>query len=154
MKIIKYISIIILVFYYCNSFGQDMAIYNFVSNAQQSQFNQLTNQLRCLVCQNENLANSNASLAIDIRAQIAAMIIKGYSSTEILSYLVSRYGNYILYKPPVMKITWLLWFSPPILLIIGLGILYFAIFRQRKYKHDEISAIEKQKIQKFLSLME
>ena len=84
----------------------------------------LTEQLRCLVCQNETLADSRADLAEDLRKQIREQMRAGKSDQEILAFLTQRYGDFVLYKPPVKATTYLLWFGPFILLIAGTGVLY------------------------------
>lgn len=80
----------------------------------------LSRELRCLVCQNETIADSNAELAVDLRREIRGMIRDGQSDTQILDFLVARYGDFVLYRPPLKAITVLLWGGPVALLIIGI----------------------------------
>ena len=87
-------------------------------------------ELRCLVCQNQNIADSNAPLALDLRAQVSDMILTGKSDTEIKSYLVARYGDFVLYRPPVKPQTWLLWGGPFVLLLFGL-LIAWRVLRKR-----------------------
>lgn len=83
----------------------------------------LSEQLRCLVCQNQTLADSNAELAVDLRRQVREQLRQGASDDEVKQYLVQRYGDFVLYKPPVKPLTWLLWFGPLLLLIaVGAGL--------------------------------
>src|SRR2546421_10018724 len=84
----------------------------------------LTQQLRCLVCQNETLADSQADLAEDLRKQIREQMKAGKSDQEILAYLTQRYGDFVLYNPPVKATTYLLWFGPFVLLLAGTFVLY------------------------------
>src|SRR5205807_10485966 len=84
----------------------------------------LTEELRCLVCQNETLADSRADLAEDLRKQIREQMKAGKSDKEIIAYLTDRYGDFVLYKPPVKSTTYLLWFGPFVLLFAGIGVLY------------------------------
>ena len=79
----------------------------------------LSAELRCLVCQNQTLADSNADLAVDLRRQVEAMIANGDSDEKIKHYLVDRYGDFVLYRPPVQRNTTLLWFGPFLLLLLG-----------------------------------
>lgn len=79
----------------------------------------LSKELRCLVCQNETIADSNAELAVDLRREIRGMIRDGRSDNEILDFMVTRYGDFVLYRPPVKGITLLLWAGPILLLLIG-----------------------------------
>ena len=81
---------------------------------------ELSKELRCLVCQNETIADSNAELAVDLRREIRGMIHDGKSNAEILDFMVSRYGDFVLYRPPVKGITMLLWGGPLALLLIGI----------------------------------
>ena len=91
----------------------------------------LTKQLRCLVCQNETLADSQAQLAEDLRREIREQIKAGKSDQEILAYATQRYGDFILYNPPVKATTWLLWFGPFLLLVAG-SVLLFRFLKQRR----------------------
>src|SRR6056297_4207657 len=126
--------------------SQQHKIYQFKSEAQQQQFKTLTWELRCLVCQNQNLAESDAALAGDLRAEVAAKIKAGYTNQDVIKYLVARYGDYILYKPPVMKTTWLLWFGPFALLIFGLIFLFviISIIRKRGNASEQLSDKEQE----------
>ena len=106
--------------------------YHFDQPSQQQRFDSLTTELRCLVCQNQNLAESNAALATDLRGQIYQQILKGQSNKQIIDYLVSRYGDFILYRPPVNVATLGLWFGPLLLLIVGLGYLFYYLKRNMR----------------------
>ncbi len=94
---------------------------------QQERFNRLTNELRCLVCQNQNLADSDAPLAHDLRNEVFAMMQAGKSNDEIKQFLVERYGDFVLYRPPVQINTYVLWLSPLILLLGGAWVLRSSI---------------------------
>ncbi len=91
----------------------------------------LAENLRCLVCQNESLASSHAELAEDLRREVREMIKKGMSDTEITDFLVARYGDFVLYKPPVRGATMLLWFGPFALLLVGAGVLVYQVRKHR-----------------------
>lgn len=100
---------------------------------QQEIYDRLTYELRCLVCQNENIASSNADLAKDLRDEVYLMIVdKGMSEQEIKDFVVERYGDFVLYRPPVKKSTWLLWGGPFIMLLIGLIVMFFVIRSNRQ----------------------
>ncbi len=90
----------------------------------------LSAELRCLVCQNQTIADSNAGLAVDLRNQVREMLRAGKSEKEILAYMTQRYGDFVLYRPPVNSNTALLWFGPPALLVVG-GISLWLILRRR-----------------------
>ena len=91
----------------------------------------LAENLRCLVCQNESLASSHSDLADDLRREVREQMQKGLSDKEIIDYLVSRYGDFVLYDPPVKKSTLVLWFGPFALLLLGIGVLVYQL-RKRK----------------------
>jgi cytochrome c-type biogenesis protein CcmH len=86
----------------------------------QQRYQRLINELRCLVCQNQSIAESNAPLAVDLREQVALQLAAGRSDGEIRRYLTDRYGDFVLYKPPLRARTLLLWAGPALLLVLGL----------------------------------
>jgi cytochrome c-type biogenesis protein CcmH len=90
----------------------------------------IAEELRCLVCQNESLAGSRADLANDLRREVRGLIKQGKTDQEIKDYLVSRYGDFVLYRPPVKTTTWLLWAGPFVLLVAGIAVL-IAYLRRR-----------------------
>src|SRR6267142_1622468 len=102
----------------------------------------LTEQLRCLVCQNETMADSRADLAEDLRRQIREQMKAGKSDQEILAFLTQRYGDFVLYKPPVKATTYLLWFGPFILLFAGIGVLYSYLKHRRERIKDKPLTVE------------
>lgn len=91
----------------------------------------LAEKLRCLVCQNESLASSRAGLADDLRREVREQMQKGMSDQEIIDYLVSRYGDFVLYDPPLKRATWFLWFGPFLLLLIAGGALFMQLRKRR-----------------------
>jgi cytochrome c-type biogenesis protein CcmH len=95
----------------------------FENQQQEARFKKLTLELRCLVCQNQNLADSDAQLAHDLRAEVHEMLLAGKSDDEIKQFMVERYGDFVLYRPPVQQNTYLLWLGPIVLLLIGALIL-------------------------------
>lgn len=106
-------------------------IYPLPTEKQEAQFKHLLTELRCLVCQNQDLADSNAGLALDLRAKVYNMVKEGRSDQEIVSYLTARYGDFILFKPPLKSITVLLWIAPFLFLGFGLAIFW------HKFKADK-----------------
>jgi cytochrome c-type biogenesis protein CcmH len=89
----------------------------------------IAEELRCLVCQNESLAGSRADLANDLRREVRSLIKAGKSDDDIKQYLVERYGDFVLYRPPVKPVTWLLWFGPLLLLAGALWLLFGVVRR-------------------------
>ena len=96
----------------------------------------LEETLRCLVCQNQSLADSNAPLAEDLRREVRALAVAGKSDDEIKQFLVARYGDFVLYDPPVKRVTWALWFGPFVLLAGG-GLVWWMILRRRRASRDD-----------------
>jgi cytochrome c-type biogenesis protein CcmH len=94
----------------------------FKDHAQELRFQHLTAQLRCMVCQNETLADSNASLARDMRHEVFRLMQQGKTDAQIKQYLVDRYSDFVLYDPPVQPSTWLLWFGPLLVLLAGAAV--------------------------------
>lgn len=92
---------------------------------------QVASQLRCLVCQNQTIADSDAELAVDLRKQARMKLAEGASDKEVLDFMVQRYGDFVLYDPPLKRSTWLLWFGPFLLLLAGLGFLSVQLHRQQ-----------------------
>jgi cytochrome c-type biogenesis protein CcmH len=97
----------------------------------------LSKELRCLVCQNETLADSRADLAVDLRGQIREQMQAGKTDKEIIEYLTQRYGKFILYNPPIDPTTYLLWFGPFVLLLAGLAVLFRYLKRRRELIIDQ-----------------
>ena len=102
----------------------------FRDTAQETRFHQLTAELRCVMCQNQSLADSNAQIAHDLRREVLDLMNQGKSDEEIKRFLVDRYGEFVLYKPDVAGNTWLLWFGPALLLLAGAAVV-FRIVRKR-----------------------
>jgi cytochrome c-type biogenesis protein CcmH len=96
----------------------------------------LADKLRCLVCQNESLASSHAELAEDLRREVREQMKKGMSDQEIIDYLVARYGDFVLYDPPVKKTTLVLWYGPFALLLIGGGLLFYQLRKRKSQATD------------------
>jgi cytochrome c-type biogenesis protein CcmH len=106
--------------------------YTFKSEAEREQFRQLTAELRCPKCQNQNIADSNAPIATDLRREIFRMLGEGKDNQQITDYLVARYGDFVRYKPELNSRTWLLWYGPAGLLLGGVLILGLIVLRKRR----------------------
>lgn len=111
----------------------------------------LSQELRCLVCQNETIAESRADLATDLRTQIREQMKAGKSDKEIVAFLTERYGDFILYRPPVKPSTYLLWFGPFVMLIGGLTFLFRHLRQRRRLISDEpLSQNERRRAEELL----
>jgi cytochrome c-type biogenesis protein CcmH len=108
----------------------------FADPVQQSRYERLARELRCLVCRSETIADSNAQLANDLRRQLRELMAAGKSDKEIMQYMTDRYGDYVLYKPPVTPRTWLLW-AAPALLVLGGGIVAFIVISRKSKLPDD-----------------
>jgi cytochrome c-type biogenesis protein CcmH len=114
--------------------------YEFKDEGERARFRTLTEELRCPKCQNQNIADSNAPIATDLRREIFRMLEEGQSNAQIVDFLVLRYGDFVLYKPPVNARTYLLWYGPFALLglgALGLGVL---VLRRRKGGKNSVQA--------------
>lgn len=114
----------------------------FDSPEKRQRYEQLLEELRCLVCQNQSLADSNADLAQDLRDEVYAMVDAGEERRTITDFMIARYGDFVLYKPPVKTTTWLLWAGPALLLLIALFIVY-ATTRGRRPASEPLSEEER-----------
>lgn len=102
-----------------------------LNESQQARYDVWINELRCLVCQNQTIAESNAPLAADLRVQVEKQIEAGRSDEEIRLYLTDRYGDFVLYNPPLQSSTWLLWFAPFVLLAVALAFVIRWLTKQK-----------------------
>jgi cytochrome c-type biogenesis protein CcmH len=103
---------------------------------------QLDESFRCVVCQNQSLADSNAELAADLRAQIRQQVRNGATDEQIRAYMVRRYGDFVLYRPPMKPVTWALWFGPFVLLVAGAVALWRSIARRREFNASELDTAD------------
>ncbi|NBC47382.1 MAG: cytochrome c-type biogenesis protein CcmH [Gammaproteobacteria bacterium] len=113
-------------------------VYEFDNAEQEARYNKLITELRCLVCQNQNLADSNAELAVDLRRKTYTMVKADKSEREIADFMVARYGEFVLYRPPFNRHTLLLWIGPFVIMVLGVGLLIGTIRRRRDAQPTEI----------------
>lgn len=121
----------------CMIGGAQAAIdaYEFESEDERQRYRTLVEELRCPKCQNQNIADSNAPIAMDLRREIFRMLEEGQSNEQIVDYLVDRYGDFVRYKPPVNLKTLALWYGPIAMLVVGFGVLAL-ILRRRRHAGD------------------
>ncbi len=113
----------------------------------------LGKELRCLVCQNQSIDDSDADLAKDLRHLVRERLIAGDSDQQVLAFVTQRYGDFVLLKPPVKPATWLLWFGPPVVLVIGGGLLlvYFRGRRRDTEAAPELEPAERERLSQLLA---
>ena len=126
-------------------------VHTFDSAEQEARYDKLIAELRCLVCQNQNLADSNAELAVDMRRKTFEMVKQDKSEKEIAAFMVDRYGEFVLYRPPLNKNTLLLWVGPFIILLIGVGLLIRTIRRRRA---EQTAGVDEAQLQAAASLLD
>lgn len=128
--------------------------YQFKDEVERERFRGLTEELRCPKCQNQNIADSNAPIATDLRREIFRMLEEGRSDKEIVDFLVMRYGDFVMYKPPLDSRTWLLWYGPFGLLGLGAIALCVLVLRRRKVEQAPaqvaLSATERERLDALL----
>ena len=113
--------------------------------------NKISAELRCLVCQNQTIADSSAGLAVDLKNQVRDMVKQGQSQDEIVEYMVTRYGDFVLYRPPVKPTTMLLWAGPFLLLLVGLAVLVINLRKRiSQLKDGDLSSEENDRLQALL----
>jgi len=110
------------------------------TQAERERFHALAEELRCLVCQNQTLADSDAALAADLRREVEELMLSGRSDDEIKAYLVQRYGDFVLYRPPLQRNTWLLWLGPFALLVVG-GFAWWRVQRSHRDARPDGDAV-------------
>jgi cytochrome c-type biogenesis protein CcmH len=126
------------------------ALDGFDTPQEEARFRSLSEQLRCLVCQGQSIADSNADLANDLKREVRRMILAGQTDAEIKDFMVARYGDFVLFKPPVKSSTYLLWFGPFGLLIIGLGVWFVLARRRQDEATTTLSAADKARLAQLL----
>lgn len=127
-------------------FAGPVITYEFESEEQEALFNKLSDELRCLVCQNQSIADSNADLAKDLREEMYSMLKEGKSEQEIVDFMVARYGDFVLYNPPMKPETWILWFGPAFALLAGFVFVVRIMRQQKRNKEKDMSSEEMERL--------
>lgn len=144
----KILFAIMLLAFNVSVWAAPMDAFEFENSEQEKAFHKLSEELRCLVCQNQAIAESNADLAKDLRTEIHSMLLAGQSEDQIKEFMVNRYGDFVLYDPPFKPMTWLLWIAPMGILLLGLFYARNFIFQQNSSEAPgELSAEELERLQ-------
>lgn len=142
-----------LIFLFCfitANASASIEVYEFETEEEEQRFQLLVAELRCPKCQNQNLADSNAEIAKDLKARVYKLINQGKSDTEIVDYLIERYGDFVSYRPPVKPSTWLLWFGPFALFFL---VAIFLVWRTHRVDKSagELAHLDRKKLEQALS---
>ena len=139
----------IVVFIFCalvsstNTFASAIDTYVFQNPVTEKRFNELNKELRCPKCQNQNLADSNSPIAADLRREVYELLMQGKADIEIMNYMVERYGDFVLYRPKVNSLTYILWFGPAVLILLGVMVVVY-ILRRKPIERKEIDLSKEQ----------
>ncbi|MES9855813.1 MAG: cytochrome c-type biogenesis protein [Sedimenticola sp.] len=125
--------------------------YEFTDPAKEARFKVLIAELRCLVCQNQNLADSNSELAQDMRKLTYEMVRRGDSSEKVVAFMVDRYGDFVMYRPPLRSRTFLLWVGPFIILAVGLFFLVNIIRSRRDEPVEALTTADRERAERLLN---
>ena len=115
-------------------------VLQFDTEEQEATYNKMIDELRCLVCQNQNLADSNAELAVDMRRKTHEMVMQNKNEKEIAAFMVERYGDFVLYRPPLNSSTLLLWSGPFLILLVGVTLLIRTVLSRRAPVESDVDA--------------
>lgn len=149
--VVKTFKALVLVLMLCNpAFGREAAP-AMEDPVLEQRVLAISSELRCLVCQNQTIADSNAPLAIDLKNQVREKLKQGQSNSQILDFMVARYGDFVLYRPPFKASTVVLWLGPLLLLAVGIFVLFHRLMRRRKMAETELSGAEREHVAQLLA---
>ena len=131
----------------------EIEIYQFATPELESRYQNLTEELRCLVCQNQNIADSHAELAQDLRRKVYEKLNAGESNEQIITYMTDRYGDFVLYRPPFNVKTVILWLAPILTLLIG-GFGFWTLLNRRKEDDEEESELSDEERERLHQLLQ
>jgi len=149
-KFISKLILLIVVTFSLSVAAAPIETFKFDSPETEKVFHKLSEELRCLVCQNQNIAESNADLAKDLRLEIYTMLSDGKSEDEIVDFMVQRYGDYVLYRPPFKPMTWLLWFGPAI--VFAFGLVYVVRFMKAQSSKTQVESLTDEDLKRIKNL--
>jgi cytochrome c-type biogenesis protein CcmH len=128
--------------------------YTFKDDAERARYAELTRELRCPKCQNQDIADSNAPIAADLRKEIYRMLGEGQSNQQIIDFMVDRYGEFVRYKPELNAHTWLLWFGPAGLLLGGAVLIGVIVVRRRRSGREDADVLSDEERQRLAHLLD
>ncbi|MGI1677984.1 MAG: cytochrome c-type biogenesis protein CcmH [Cellvibrionaceae bacterium] len=136
-KVIQFCAILIANVFVSVSLQANTNVYEFDNEMDRERFQRFTHELRCPKCQSQNLAGSDSSISQDLKRELHRLISEGKSDEQVIDFMVSRYGDFVLYKPKFQPSTYILWVGPVVLLLIGLLIFGFVVYRKSKRVHEQ-----------------
>ena len=151
-KCIQNYMVLLLLVFVSSSALSVVEVREFSSDQLRDRFQVLANELRCPKCQNQNLADSNSPISADLRTEIFRLLEEGKSDQEIIDFLVARYGEFVMYRPPVKKTTLMLWLAPGLLLLFGI-IIVLAIRYRQSHNSLPVSELEGDELQRLDKLL-
>ncbi|MET0089492.1 MAG: cytochrome c-type biogenesis protein [Candidatus Thiodiazotropha sp.] len=145
------VLVCLLVFSLMPVMASTLAEYTFDDPKKHDEFRSIIEEMRCLVCQNESLAGSNADLAVDLRNEIYDMMKQGHDKDDIVKFMVARYGDFVLYNPPLKPTTYPIWFGPVIIFVVGALVLLRILKRKSRSQETDLSDEERQRLASLLN---
>jgi cytochrome c-type biogenesis protein CcmH len=142
-------KLVLALFFLSQSVHAEIEVYQFKTPELELRYQTLTEELRCLVCQNQNIADSHAELAQDLRRKVYEKLDAGESNDQIIDYMTERYGDFVLYRPPFNVKTLILWIAPILTILVG-GIGFWSLLKRRKDPEPQLSASEREKLNQLL----
>lgn len=145
-------KLVLCLFLLSQSIHAEVEVYQFANPELELRYQTLTEELRCLVCQNQNIADSHAELAQDLRRKVFEKLNSGETNSQIIDYMTERYGDFVLYRPPFNVKTLILWLAPVLTLLIG-GIGFWSLLKRREINADEqLSDSERARLDELLHI--
>lgn len=141
---LKYVLMASIFFMAFSLQASPVETFEFQDEVTKVRFQALTKELRCPKCQNQNLADSNSPIAADLRKEVYVLLQQGKADIEIVDFMVARYGEFVLYRPKVSNLTYVLWFGPIVLILIGVLVVFFILRRKPQAKSEELLSAEQQ----------
>jgi cytochrome c-type biogenesis protein CcmH len=136
-QMLRVLTLSLVCFFIQPALSSPVDTYEFKDEVTKIRFNALTKELRCPKCQNQNLADSNSPIAADLRREVYELLNQGKADIEIVDFMVARYGEFVLYRPRVSSITYILWFGPAFLLFVGVVVVVMVLRKKPQEKVTE-----------------
>ena len=149
-SLLSIVSLLLAYLLLCAPAYATLEAFDFSGDVSEQRYKDLIEEIRCLVCQNESLVGSQAELAQDLRQEVYALMAQGKSDQEVVDFLVTRYGDFVLYNPPVKPSTYLLWYGPFVLAVIALVVLFRTVAQRRQSAELNMSPEERTRVDALL----